>query len=149
MTQLNVALLGLIRLLDILNGEDVASGLWVVLEVEPLVVDEQRRPGRDGEGLPLATEPHPQDRVLLPVLDGAGQLNVAAYKKNCFFRLHLIGQLQVVHPRDWGTLDDKSGPLVPCRGQLVLKGFTALSWSFTAWKGSTKRFSRLHQLYYY
>jgi hypothetical protein len=71
-------LLGFVRLLDVLDGQDITSGLWVVLKTEPLVVDEQGWAGGDGERLALAPEPHPQDRVLLAVLDGARQLDIAA-----------------------------------------------------------------------
>jgi hypothetical protein len=42
-------------------------------------VHQQRRASRDGERLPLPAEPHPEDRVFLAVLDGAGQLDIAAW----------------------------------------------------------------------
>jgi hypothetical protein len=73
---------GLVRFLNLPDGEDIASGFRVVLEAEPLVVHEEGRPGRDRERFPLSSEPHPQDRVLLAILDGTGQLNIAAWKQN-------------------------------------------------------------------
>jgi hypothetical protein len=71
---------GAVRRLDVCDLQGVTAAAAVVIQLKPLVLHKEAVAGANGEVAAAADSihPHPQNRILLSVGDGAAELNVAA-----------------------------------------------------------------------